>query len=57
MAAAQLQPRGFRDGRVIYMGNDAVYGQDARDLQPDGRQVPDSPAPAVRQRQQARHRP
>ena len=42
MVAAAQQPRGFRDGRVIYMGNDAVYGQGVRDRQPDGRPVPDS---------------
>lgn len=45
MAAAQQQeeqPRGFRDGRVIYVGNDAVYGQGVRDRQPDGRPILDS---------------
>ena len=49
MAAAAAQPRGFRDGRVIYLGNDAVYGQGARDPQPDGRPIPDSPPAAAPQ--------
>ena len=47
MARAMQKPRGFRDGRVIYVGNDAVYGQGVRDPQPDGRPVPDSGSAAA----------
>ena len=49
MAPTAAPPRGFRDGRVIYLGNDAVYGQGVRDPQPDGRPIPDSPPAAATQ--------
>jgi hypothetical protein len=50
-AQQQQQARGFRDGRVIYLANDAVFGQGVRDPQLDGRPVPDSSSPAQQQQQ------